>query len=102
MHELRGDAELTMVEALAWLSPCDIALIEGYKASSIPKLEIWRAGVGKPLLFPGDPHILAIATDSRELLPASVSSTMPILDLVDYDSIATLVIAEATPAPSTD
>src|SRR6187455_2602893 len=66
MHELRGEAEPTMTAALAQLSPCDLALIEGYKASSIPKLEVWRARVGKPLLYPDDRHIVAVATDSRE------------------------------------
>ena len=39
MHELRGDAEMTLPEALARLSPCDLALIEGYKAYPMPKLE---------------------------------------------------------------
>jgi molybdopterin-guanine dinucleotide biosynthesis adapter protein len=63
MHELRGDAELTIDEAVARLSPCDLVLIEGFKRAPIPKLEIWRANVGKPLLFPTDSHILAIATD---------------------------------------
>ena len=96
MHELRGDAELTMAQALARLSPCDLALVEGYKASSIPKLEIWRAGVGKPLLYPDDPHVVAIATDSREHLPNPAFRALPILALDDYDGIATLVVAQAT------
>ena len=96
MHELRGDAELTMAQALARLSPCDLALVEGYKASSIPKLEIWRAGVGKPLLYPDDPHVVAIATDSREHLPNPGPRPLPILALDDYDNIATLVVAQAT------
>ncbi len=47
MHELRGGPELSLDEALARLSPCDLALVEGYKAHPIPKLEIWRAEVGK-------------------------------------------------------
>jgi molybdopterin-guanine dinucleotide biosynthesis protein B len=102
MHELRGDAELTMTEALARLSPCDLALVEGYKASSIPKLEVWRARVGKPLLFPDDPHIVAVATDSREFLPAPMSLALPVFALDDYDSIATLVVAEAALSPHND
>jgi molybdopterin-guanine dinucleotide biosynthesis protein B len=102
MHELRGQPELTMREALARLSPCDIALIEGYKTSSVPKLEIWRARVGKPLLFPRDPHIVAIATDSRDLLPFSEAKRLPVFGLEDYDDIATLVMAEATPELASD
>ncbi|HEY1328575.1 MAG TPA: molybdopterin-guanine dinucleotide biosynthesis protein B [Casimicrobiaceae bacterium] len=87
MHELRGDREPTLAEVLGRLSPCDLVLVEGYKAAPIPKLEIWRADVGKPKLHPGDPHIVAIATDA----PASVSADLPVFDLSGYDEIATFV-----------
>ena len=100
MHELRGEAEPSLTAALARLSACDLALIEGYKASSIPKLEVWRARVGKPLLYPDDPHIVAVATDSRELLPLPL--TLPILALDDYDNIATLVADQAASSPHND
>jgi molybdopterin-guanine dinucleotide biosynthesis adapter protein len=70
MHELRGENELTWEEAMARLSPCDLVLIEGFKRAPIPKLEIWRAEVGKPILFPTDANILAIATDDP--LPAGL------------------------------
>ena len=63
MHELRGAPELSL-QTLARMSPCDLVLVEGYKAAPIPKLEIWRAAAGKALLYPPDPHILAIATDT--------------------------------------
>src|SRR5450631_4942745 len=39
MHELRGAAELSLDAALAQLSPCDLALVEGFKSAAIPKLE---------------------------------------------------------------
>ena len=63
MHELRGAPEMSLAEALERLSPCDLVLIEGYKRESLPKLEVWRSAVGKPLLFPQDEHIIALATD---------------------------------------
>ena len=101
MHELRGGRELTLPESLARLSPCDLVLIEGYKASPIPKLEIWRPAAGKPLLYPKDPHIIAIATDSLEALPPTEHArTLTRLKLEDTEAIATLVLAEArTGAP---
>jgi molybdopterin-guanine dinucleotide biosynthesis protein B len=103
MHELRGDAEITMKDALARLSPCDLALVEGYKASPIPKLEVWRASVGKPLLHPQDARIVAIATDSPNELGAGGSAGgLPILALDAYDAIATLVTASAIPASCCD
>ncbi|MFO1323792.1 MAG: molybdopterin-guanine dinucleotide biosynthesis protein B [Burkholderiales bacterium] len=96
MHELRGAAELTLDDALARLSPCDLALVEGYKAKPIPKLEIWRPDVGKPRLYPDDPAILGIATDA----PAAVAeSGLPIFTLDQIDEIATFVLREATVWP---
>ena len=101
IHELRGSTELTLDAALARLSVCDLALVEGFKAAAIPKLEVWRAAVGKPLLHPGDPHIVAIATDSPEALPAS-PARLPVLALTDYDAAATFVVAHARPAVGQD
>jgi len=91
VHELRGRTELPLVGALARLSPCDIVLVEGFKTAPIPKLEVWRAGVGKPLLHPRDPHIVAIATDSAAALPPESSRRLPVLGLDDYDAVATFV-----------
>ena len=96
MHELRGGRELTLAETLARLSPCDLVLIEGYKAAPIPKLEIWRPAAGKPLLYPRDPHIIGIATDSLEPLPPTRGGQALIrVKLEDTEAIATLVLAEA-------
>lgn len=77
MHELRGAPELSLADALARLSPCDLVLIEGYKREPLPKLEVWRSAVGKPLLFPQDPHIVALATDDP--LPADASNELTAL-----------------------
>jgi molybdopterin-guanine dinucleotide biosynthesis adapter protein len=63
MHELRGADELTLAQAVARLSPCDVVLVEGYKREPITKLEVWRAALGSPLLFPTDTNIVALATD---------------------------------------
>ena len=51
MHELRGAPELTLADAIDRLSPCDLVLVEGYKRAAIPKLEIWREMLGKPLFI---------------------------------------------------
>lgn len=96
VHELRGDLELSIDEALARLSPCDLALVEGFKTARIPKLEVWRDAVGKPLLHPGDSHILAIATDSPRALPADSHGRLPVLGLDDYAAVATFVSRSAS------
>ncbi|MGL5001646.1 MAG: molybdopterin-guanine dinucleotide biosynthesis protein B [Casimicrobium sp.] len=70
IREHRGAAELTWQDAVARLAPCDLVLIEGFKRAPIPKMEIWRAEVGKPILFPTDARVCAIATD--DALPAGL------------------------------
>ena len=92
MHELRGAPELTLRDSLARLSPCDLVLVEGFKAAPIPKLEIWRESVGKSLLHPGDPHIVGIATDD----PARFAGRLPSFPLDAVDAMATFILDRAT------
>ena len=86
MHELRGQPELTLDQALARLSPCDLVLVEGFKRATIPKIEIWRGDGEKPLLFPEDPYIVAIASDRP------VATALPQLDLNDPPAIAGFIL----------
>ena len=91
-HELRGEPELTLAEALARLSPCDLVLVEGYKSQPIPKLEVWRPTVGKPLLHPHDGAIVGVATDAPGAL---ADAAIPVFRLEAVDEIATFVLANA-------
>jgi molybdopterin-guanine dinucleotide biosynthesis protein B len=86
MHEARGEPEATLEEQIARMSPCDLLLIEGYKYYALPKLEIFRAANGKPLLHPEDAHIVALATDTP------VQSALPQFGLKDYDVITAFVL----------
>ena len=95
MHELRGAEELTLGAAIARLAPCDIVLIEGWKRSALPKLEVWRETVGKPLLYPDDPNVVGIATDAPERL----QTALPTFALSDPAAIATFVAEEAAAWP---
>jgi molybdopterin-guanine dinucleotide biosynthesis protein B len=63
VHELRGEPEPGLNEQLARLAPCDLVLVESFKNEAIAKLEVHRAAINKPLLFPQDPNIVAIASD---------------------------------------
>lgn len=85
-HELRGRPELTLAEALQRLSACDLALVEGFKGAAIPKLEVYRASVGKPLLHPRDPEIVAVATDEP------LATVLQVLPLGEPDVVATFIL----------
>jgi molybdopterin-guanine dinucleotide biosynthesis adapter protein len=86
MHELRGAAEPTLEEQLAILSPCDLVLIEGFKAAAVPKVEVHRPGYGKPPLFPDNPHVVAVASDGP------VDTALPLLPLNDPERVADFIL----------
>jgi molybdopterin-guanine dinucleotide biosynthesis adapter protein len=90
VHELRGEPEPPLAEMLAKLSPVDLVIVEGFKRYAYPKLEIYRAALGKPLLHPEDDCIVAIATDAP--LP---EAPLPVLMLDDVEAIANVLQAEA-------
>ncbi len=89
MRELAGEPEAALDELIGLLGPCDLVLVEGWKREAIPKLEVHRVVVGKPLIAPDDRHVVAIASD------APVASPLPRLALDDLDAIAALVEAHA-------
>ena len=89
---MRGESEPALTEILAKLSPADLVIVEGFKRHALPKLEIFRAALGKPLLQPGDDCIVAIAADAP--LP---QAQVPVLMLDDIESIADVLLAEAVP-----
>lgn len=70
MRELpQAHDEALLADALAAIpaGSADLILIEGFKHEPFPRIEVHRKGLGNPLLFPSDPHIIAIATDDVEL-----------------------------------
>ncbi len=92
MHELRGAPEPSLKDLLARLAPVDLVIVEGYKREPHPKLEVHRASVGKPLLHPNDPWIVAIASD----LPLP-DTGLPVIGLDDIETIADVLLVESAP-----
>lgn len=89
MHELRDAPEPALADLLAKLSPVDLVIVEGFKADAHEKIEIRRAGVGKPPLVDRLPNIVAVATDDPAVDPAP----LPRLDLNDAAAIADFILA---------
>ena len=91
MHELRGAAEAKLPDLLTKLSRVDLVLVEGFKREPHCKIEVHRMANGKPLLFPEDPGIVAIATD------AVVETALPTAHLDDIEAVAALLLQSAIP-----
>jgi molybdopterin-guanine dinucleotide biosynthesis protein B len=86
MREFEQPTEITVHQMLAELwDGVDWVLVEGFKDSSLLKVEVWRADSGQPARYPHDDFIVAIATDSPERLP--VQTGRPVLDLNDPDAV---------------
>ena len=71
-------------------SRLDLVLVEGFKHEAIAKIELHRPSLGKPLLFPEDRSIIAIATDAG----LDVVTDLPLLDINQPQSIANFVIQQ--------
>lgn len=88
MNELRGAPEPSLDELVDRMSPVDLLLVEGFKRYPYPKIEVYRPSLGKPLLHPEDPFVIAVASD--EMLP---ELPLPCLPLSDAHAIADFVLA---------
>lgn len=97
LHELREEPEWDLRGLVAKMSPVDLVLVEGFKRDAFPKLEIHRVANGKPLIYPEDPHIVAIATDVE--LP---QTKIPVIDLNDIEAIADLLLKSAIPVSAAE
>lgn len=96
MHELRGAPEPEVPDLLKLMSPVDLILIEGFKRHPHAKLEIHRPSVGKPLLCPDDPSVVAVASDGPLL-----SVAVPVFHLDDVKAIADFVVRHVGLTPET-
>jgi molybdopterin-guanine dinucleotide biosynthesis protein B len=81
LHELPGQ-EPALPALLARLEPVDLVLVEGFKTHDFAKLEVHRPALGKPPLWPGQPDVLAVASDDpalscdRTLLPLNAPAVI--------------------------
>jgi len=100
MREFEQLTELSVHDLIAELDAgVDWILVEGFKHSSLPKLEVWRAnaldkqGQRHPLSFPDDDMIFAVITDTPPALP--VRTQLPLLALDDVEATARWLLDNA-------
>ena len=91
MREFEQPSALTVHQLIAELRQgVDWVLVEGFKHSDLPKIEVWRASSGKSTRYREDSFILAVATDSPGQLPEA--TLRPVLDLNDADAVADYLV----------
>ena len=80
------DTELKLLDQ----SGLDLILVEGFKTEQFPKIELHRSSLNKPLLYPNDQNIIAIATDTVMTLP----DNLILLDINDPEMIAKFILKQ--------
>lgn len=95
MREFEQPGAWRLEDLLAELDPgVDWVLVEGFKGSSLPKVEVWRAAQEgeevRPVRYPTDPCIRAVATDDPALLPEPTD--LPLLDLNDPSAVVEFLL----------
>ena len=92
MHENVNNNELTLINLINLLEKIkyDLILVEGFKAESFPKIELYRKEVSKDreLLSSSDKNVVAIATEQKTKLETS----LPVLDINNPQNIADFII----------
>lgn len=90
MHELRGAPEPDLDSLLEKLAPTDLVIVEGFKASSYPKIECLRRETGTVPLAPEFPEIRAFASDYGD-----PGLGLPVFHLDDTQALADFILKEA-------
>ena len=94
LREMPPDTkEPEVSDLLARMAPADIVLLDGFRRSNYPKVEVVPAGRHQPLLAPGDPMILAITSD------VPIAADVSCIPLSNIGGLADFVLANAW-APS--
>ena len=88
MHENRGAPEPSAAELMRHMTPVDLLIVEGFKREAHDKIEIHRRETGKPLLYPDDPHIVAVLSD--EPLP---DCPLPVISIDDIGAVADFILS---------
>jgi len=90
ISEFESPSEPRLHQQLAYFDneDLDIILVEGFKKEKFPKIELHRPCLDKPLLFPKDDSIIAIACDQKPL----GSVTIPMLDINQPEQICRFIL----------
>ena len=87
LHEYDTEPEPTPLALAQRMAGVDIVLFEGFRNAPIPMIEVFRPSLGRPMLWPNCPSVVAIAADGE------VSCPHPVLDLGAPQAVATFVTA---------
>jgi len=93
MREMPKDINEPDVDSLlARMAPVDIVLLDGFRRSGYPKLEVIQAGQDRAQFAANDPMVLAVTSE----MP--ITASVPCLPLSDIRGLGDFVMAHAMAA----
>lgn len=79
------------LELLSLMQGMDIVLVEGFKRTDLPKIEVFRPETGKPPACRGDRHLLAVVSK------AQLNWGVPVYLPVDTEGLCNFLLARLLP-----
>ena len=87
MREFEQEAQVSVHQMIAELyEGVDWVLVEGFKHSNLPKIEVVRPIAQMTVQYPDDPFVVVVLSDAAAELPAPTG--LPVLDLNDAPALA--------------
>lgn len=87
VKELKKEISLDEI-ILRYADDCDMVIVEGFKRSTIPKIEVFEEQIGEPLLCAdGDGTYVAVVADNEVAVP------LPRFARDDVNAVAQFIIA---------
>lgn len=89
MREYRDSTEPALESLLARLAPSDLVLVEGFRERAIPKIEAHRPSSSNSPMWPHDPSVVAVVSDT------SIDTPLPVFDVGNLDQIGSFILTMA-------
>ncbi|WP_338834485.1 molybdopterin-guanine dinucleotide biosynthesis protein B [Bradyrhizobium septentrionale] len=99
LHECVNEPKLE--ELLLKMTPVDLIIIEGYKLSEIPKIEVYRSCLGKARLNVNDQSVFAVVSDDLEASPPAAVFRFNEVELIAKSILLNAESVRTTVRPGT-
>ena len=88
LHEYLSEPEPDPRALAQRMAGVDIVLFEGFRNAAPPTLEVFRPSLGRPMLWPVCPSVIAVATDG------DVTCPLPVLNLAAPQAITAFITGQ--------
>ncbi len=86
LHENADAPEPDPLALARRMAHVDVVLFEGFRSAPIPLIEVFRPSLGRPMLWPTCPSVIAVAADG------AVDCPLPVLALGAPEAVAQFVL----------